>query len=104
MQRLHDELRDTDFEILAVSVDALFGQQAADGHIGGDLEAFVEEMSLTFPILHDSEGGIQRIYQTTGVPETFLVGRDGVIYKKVAGGTNWDAPVNKELVQRLLGS
>jgi hypothetical protein len=37
------------------------------------------------------------------VPETFLVGRDGLIYKKVAGGTEWDAPVNQELVRRLLG-
>ena len=104
MQLLYEDLQETDFEILAVSVDALFGQEDDFGRAGGDLEAFADEMSLTFPILHDSEGGIQRIYQTTGVPETFLVGRDGIIYKKVAGGTNWDAPVNKELVQRLLGS
>ena len=104
MQLLYDDLHETGFEILAVSVDALFGQEDDFGRPGGDLEAFAEELSLTFPILHDSEGLIQRIYQTTGVPETFLVGRDGVIYKKVAGGTNWDAPVNKELVRRLLAS
>ena len=59
-------------------------------------------MGLTFPILHDPEGRIERTYQTTGVPETFLIGRDGVIYKKVAGGTEWDAPLNQDLVRRLL--
>jgi len=104
MQLLYEDLQDTDFEILAVSVDARLGEVDSGNRPGGDLGAFADEMSLTFPILHDPQGDIQRIYQTTGVPETFLVGRDGIIYKKVAGGTNWDAPVNKELVQRLLGS
>ena len=103
MQRLYEALGDTDFEILAVSVDAKPGQRSSDGQIGGDLKAFADELGLTFPILHDPEGRIERTYQTTGVPETFLVGRDGLIYKKVAGGTEWDAPVNQELVRRLLG-
>lgn len=102
MQRLYEALEGTDFEILAVSIDAQAGQQDLFGRPGGDLGAFAEEMGLTFPILHDPEARIERIYQTTGVPETFLIGRDGLIYKKVAGGTEWDAPVNQELVRRLL--
>lgn len=102
MQRLYEELDDPDFEILAVSVDAPQGEEDAFGREGGDLEAFAEAFDLTFSILHDPEGGIQRTYQTTGVPESFIVGRDGVIYKKVAGPTDWDAPVNQELIRRLL--
>lgn len=104
MQRLYEEMEGTDFEILAVSVDAPRGQEDAFGRPGGDLEAFAQEYGLTFPILHDPQGGIQRTYQTTGVPESFIVGRDGVIYKKVAGPTDWDAPVNQELIRRLLNS
>ena len=102
MQRLYEALADTDFEILAVSIDAMSGQRSADGQPGGDLQAFAGELGLTFPILHDPGGRIQRVYQTTGVPETFLIGRDGIIYKKVAGGTEWDLPVNQDLVRRLL--
>lgn len=102
MQRLYEALDGTDFEILAVSIDAQAGQEDAFGRPGGDLQAFADQMGLTFPILHDPAGTIERTYQTTGVPETFLVGRDGLIYKKVAGGTEWDAPVNQELVRRLL--
>jgi peroxiredoxin len=103
MQRLYEALADTDFEILAVSIDAKAGERSADGQIGGNVKAFADELGLTFSILHDPDGKVSQIYQTTGVPETFLVGRDGLIYKKVAGGTEWDAPVNQELVRRLLG-
>ncbi len=33
-----------------------------------------------------------------------MIGKDGVIYKKVAGDTEWDAPENVELIRRLLAS
>lgn len=104
MQRLYDVLEGEDFEILAVSIDAPRGEEDAAGNRGGDLRAFREEHELTFPILHDASGSIQRLYQTTGVPESFVIGKDGVIYKKVAGPTEWDATQNEELIRRLLGS
>lgn len=104
MQRLYKAIGDDDFEILAVSIDAEIGQTDVAGRPGGDLEAFAKEYGLTFPILHNPAGDIQRTYQTTGVPESFLIGRDGVIYRKVAGPTEWDLPVNQELVRRLLDS
>jgi peroxiredoxin len=104
MQRLYDSLEGEDFEILAVSVDAPAGQADMFGRPGGDLRAFTDELGLTFPILHDPDGSIQRLYQTTGVPESFIVGKDGVIYRKVAGPTEWDAEVNEGLVRRLLGA
>ena len=39
---------------------------------------------------------------TTGVPESFLIGRDGIIYKHYAGETRWDSETNVELVRRLV--
>ena len=69
---------------------------------GGDLAAFAAEYGLTFQILHDPSGDIGRTYQTMGVPESFLIGKDGLIYKKVASSTEWDHPDNEELVRRLL--
>jgi len=102
MQRLYEEMEGEDFEILAVSVDSRIGEINMTGREGGRVWHFAEEMGLTFDVVHDPNADVQRIYQTTGVPETFLIGRDGVIYKKVAGGTQWDLPVHKELVRRLL--
>ncbi len=104
LQRLYDAFPGEDFEILAVSVDATLGETDAFGRAGGDLAAFAKELGLTFPILHNPSGDIQKLYQTTGVPESFLISRDGVIVKKVAGPTEWDAIENEELVRRLLAS
>jgi peroxiredoxin len=102
MQRLYEALEGEDFEILAVSIDAPIGQVDPAGRAGGDLGAFAAEYGLTFPILHNPSGDIQRTYQTTGVPESFVIGKDGLIYRKVAGPTEWDLPVNQQLVRRLL--
>ncbi len=104
MERLYKEFADEGLEILAVSIDAEAGTFDLFGRPGGDIQAFADSLGLTFPLLHDPSGGIQQLYQTTGVPETFLVGRDGIIYKKVAGGTEWDAPDHQELIRRLLAA
>lgn len=105
MQRLREAIADPDFEVVAVSVDAdAPGLLGYLGQRGGDVAGFVREYGLTFDILRDPSGEIGEIYQTTGLPETFLIGRDGTIYRKVAGGTLWDAPQYQELVLRLLGA
>jgi cytochrome c biogenesis protein CcmG/thiol:disulfide interchange protein DsbE len=104
MQRLYDALEGEDFEILAVSVDAPIGQTDESGYEGGDLAAFVKELDLSFPILHDPRGTIREMYQTTGVPESFVIAKGGLIYYKRAGQEEWDAPKNEELIRRLLES
>ncbi len=103
MERLYREMAGEDFEIVAVSVDAPIGEMDAVGNPGGDVAAFADSLSLTFPILRDPEGRIQRIYQTTGVPESFVVGRDGVIYRKLIGPTEWDRSEYLDFFRRLLG-
>ena len=104
MEHLYQQVGEEGFEIMAVSIDAGLGLLDKDGQVGGNIQAFADSLGLTFPMLHNPSGGIQRLYRTTGVPETFLIGKDGIIYKKVAGGTEWDAPQHKELIQRLLAA
>jgi len=104
MERLYRSVEGEDFEILAVSVDAPLGSVDVGGRPGGNLQAFADELGLTFPILHNPSGDIQSLYQTTGVPESFIIGKDGIIYKKIAGPTEWDATENEELVRRLLAN
>lgn len=102
MQRLWQAQDPESFEILAVSIDARQGERDDAGRPGGDIWAFADNLGLTFTILHDPSGDIQRTYQTTGVPESFVIGPDGTIYKKVIGAMEWDAGPNRELIERLL--
>jgi peroxiredoxin len=94
IQRLYDELGPAGLRVMAVSVD----QTETDG-----VRAWIDERSLTFPAYHDQSGRIQRTYMTTGVPETFVIDRHGVIVKKVIGATEWDDEVQVGLIRRLLG-
>jgi hypothetical protein len=68
-----------------------------------EIRKFRDEYGLTFEILHDATGNIKRDYHTTGVPETFVIGRDGVIRKKVIAAADWDSPANRALFAQLLG-
>lgn len=105
MEALYRDFEGTDFEILAVSVDPAPGEGDEAGPPGASKERladFARDLDLTFPILHDPQGRIERLYRTTGVPESFLVDRDGVIVRHVAGATVWDHPRYRELVRRLL--
>lgn len=93
MERLHQKFAGTDFRLVAVSVDE------EDSTV---VNKFVRDMSLSFEILHNRDASIRQLYQTTGVPESFVIDRDGVIVKKVIGPAEWDAPVNAALIRRLL--
>ena len=94
IERLHREFGPRGLKIVAVSVDDP-GQQKA-------VRDFARELGLTFEILHAPSHDIQKIYQTTGVPETFVLGRDGVIRKKIIGATDWSSPGTRALVAQLL--
>lgn len=93
IERLHHLVTDSSFRIVSVSVDK------ADS---GTVTAFAREYGLTFPILQNQSGDIQSIYQTTGVPESFVVDKSGLIVKKVIGAAEWDGPVNVDLIRSLL--
>ena len=95
IQALHDRFAARGLKVIAVSVDNPGTQD--------EIRKFRDQYGLTFEILHDASGKIKRDYQTTGVPETFVIGRDGVIRKKVIAAADWDSPPNQALFAQLLG-
>lgn len=103
MEALKQAVGSDDFRIVAVSIDARIGQRDAAGRPGGDIGEFVDEYGLTFTVLHNPSGSIQRTYGTTGVPESFLIDQDGTILRRVVGPAAWDAPGYVAYVKRLLG-
>ena len=94
LQRLAQELGPAGLKVVAVSIDNPRMEQP--------IRDFAKELGLTFDILYDAAGAIQADYQTTGVPETFVIGRDGIIRKRVVGGSDWSADSEKALIRQLL--
>lgn len=95
MERLYQELGPQGLEVVAVSIDQLTPEA---------VRRWAEERGLSFTVLQDRSGRIQQVYQTTGMPESFVVDREGIIVKKVIGATEWDHPAQKALFRRLLAA
>jgi cytochrome c biogenesis protein CcmG/thiol:disulfide interchange protein DsbE len=94
IEALHKDFAPKGLKIVAVSIDDPGTEQT--------IRAFAKQYGLTFEILHDAKGAITEAYDITGYPETFIVGRDGVIRKKLMSATDWNSPDARALVDRLL--
>jgi peroxiredoxin len=95
MQRLYDRLHNRGLEILAISIDALGAQI---------VRPFMQQYQLTFPALLDPTGSIERLYQTGGVPESFVVDKQGHLVEKVVGPRDWAHPQVIVMFERLLAA
>lgn len=95
IEALHQRYGPRGLKVVAVSIDDPGSEQA--------IRDFAREYGLTFEILHDASGDIARDYQTTGIPETFIIGRDGIIRRKEIGPRDWSSPANRAIIARLLG-
>ena len=94
IERLFQELGPEGLRVLAVSVD----EEGSDV-----VRAWANRRHLTFDILHDPTREIERRYQTIGVPESFVIDRNGRIVKRVTGYiVHWDDATQKALFRRLL--
>lgn len=94
-QRLYREYGPKGLKLVAVSVDDYVTEDS--------IRTYVKNFGLTFEILHDPTHAIERAYQTTGYPETFVIGREGTIRKWVIGAEDWNSQGNRALVAQLLG-
>jgi len=94
IEALHKAYGPKGLKIVAVSID--------DPGTEAGIRAFAKQYGLTFEILHDPKGEITELYDITGYPETFIIGRDGVIRKKLMSATDWNSPEARALVDRLL--
>jgi len=59
-------------------------------------------VGLTLPILDDQNDQVGPKFGITGVPETFIVDKQGVLREKVIGGAQWDAPVFQQMLMKYI--
>lgn len=97
MQAIYEKLNKkypNKFKMLAVNIDT------AD--VPEVVQLFALDLKLKFPILLDTSGKIKDKYKTTGVPETFLVDKDGIIKKIFIGAIDWNSPKNYKEIETML--
>lgn len=63
---------------------------------------YLEENSYTFPMLIDPTGKAAYDYRLTGVPETFIINKGGMVAGKVIGPAEWDSPEIVGLITKLI--
>lgn len=83
MMRLNQTMAGKPFQMLAVSEDE-GGKEAIEAHF--------RKSGTNLPALLDTDQAIGRRYGLTGVPETFIIDKKGVILKKVVGSIDWSDP------------
>ena len=94
MERLHRQLGPEGLRVVAVSVD-----ETGPEHVSN----WVREHGLTFDVLQDRSRRIEWQFQTTGVPETIVIDRDGNIVERQIGPALWDSPTEIARFRELLG-
>ena len=92
MQRLHDRLPKDKFKMLAIlSRDK---PEAAD--------KFAAKLRITLPILYDRDNTVGPKYGLTGLPETFIVDKYGVLREKFIGPAQWDSPQFEQSMRKYI--
>jgi len=92
MQRLYGAVPGESFKMLSI----LYKDEPAAG------DKLTEAFKLTFPVLIDPGDKTAQAYGLTGVPETFIVDKAGVLREKYIGPRVWDSPQARELMMKYI--
>jgi cytochrome c biogenesis protein CcmG, thiol:disulfide interchange protein DsbE len=77
LEALHRERGAQGLHVIGVSIDA--------SGMNRDIREFLDAHGITFTVLHDPAERVTRAFRSRAVPETFLIGRDGIILRRWIG-------------------
>lgn len=92
MQKLYNMLPKEKFKMLAI----LSGDDPALA------DSFAKKLDLTMPILNDQDNTVGAAYGLTGVPETFIIDKQGILREKFIGSSQWNAPVHVQMLMKYI--
>ena len=92
-EKLYRRYRSEGVAVLAVTLDKNSKQK---------VESFVDEHRISFPILLDEEGEVERLYPSMTIPFTYVIDREGRVVARVDGAKNWGSNETFEAIEYLL--
>ena len=94
MQKLYTTLPPDKFKMLAI----LYNDTPAMA------VNFVKRAGFTFPILVDTKGFAPLAYGLTGVPETYIVDKQGILREKFIGEVDWTSKKNVQMLMKYINA
>ena len=92
-EKLYRRYRSEGVAVLAVTLDKNSEQK---------IKSFFDEYRLSFPVLLDEEGKVERLYPSMTIPFTYVIDRDGRVVARVDGAKNWESNETFEAIEYLL--
>jgi len=67
-----------------------------------NLVAYKMKLPVSPPTLVSNDNEAARLYGITGVPETFIIDKNGIVREKIVGPLEWSSPENLKLIEKYL--
>ena len=93
MEKVYNEYKDQGFVVLAVN--STFQDTSEN------IQPFIKEYGLTFPVLLDETGKVTANYQVRSLPSSFFINRQGIITEVVIGGPMSEALLRTRIEEAL---
>lgn len=87
MQNFYEKNKDNGIEVVTVNLTNMENSR-------GNINKFVEDYSLSFPVLLDEDGAIGTQYQAFTIPTSYIIDSNGIISTKIVGPMDEDMMVN----------
>ena len=95
LAKLANAMTNSNFQMITVAIDKE-GRKAVD--------AYFLHAGVLLTTLLDPDGAVGKTYGITGVPETFIIDKNGLIKKKVIGPIDWSEPDTMQYLRDLANS
>ncbi len=92
LNRLREIMHGKPFELVSINY------AETPGHVS----AFMQRVSVKFPVLMDLDGKVSQQWNVIAYPSTFVIGKDGRIHYGVNAAIAWDSPEVIATINRLL--
>ena len=96
MEKLYQELKDSNFTILAISTPT------PPRETREKIVDFINENGYTFPVLIDDSREVSNLYGSGSIPTSWIIDAEGKVLARFVGAMEWDSELMLEVFEELI--